>query len=129
MNEDIEKTSGIKTSKSSDNSSPHGVSNDGYDKEAQIRRGSVTKHHESFFSAFTLESFKRNPNARVVSEATDSEGRPLADQPPAEPALAMKLKERHLQMIAIGGSIGSFFRLSTFFLLLFSNFISGVVKP
>jgi amino acid transporter len=70
------------------------------------RRGSVTSHHEGFFSAFTLESFKRNPNARVVTEATDLEGRPLPDQPPAEPALAMKLKQRHLQMIAIGGSIG-----------------------
>jgi len=78
-----------------------------YDKEEQMRRGSVTSHHEGFFSAFSLESFKRNPNARVVTEATDSEGRPLADQPPAEPALAMKLKERHLQMIAIGGSIGT----------------------
>lgn len=77
-----------------------------YDKEAQMRHGSVTAHHEGFFSAFNPESFKRNPNARVVTEATDNEGRPLADQPPAEPALAMKLKERHLQMIAIGGSIG-----------------------
>ncbi|CZS91223.1 related to amino acid transporters [Rhynchosporium graminicola] len=53
------------------------------------------------------KSFKRNPNARIVTEATDLEGRPLPDQPPAEPALAMKLKERHLQMIAIGGSIGT----------------------
>jgi amino acid transporter len=77
-----------------------------YDRAEQMRRGSVTSYHEGFFSAFTLQSFKRNPNARVVSEATDSEGRPLKDQPPAEPALAMKLKQRHLQMIAIGGSIG-----------------------
>jgi hypothetical protein len=72
----------------------------------ETRRGSVDSYHEGFFGAFKLESFKRNPNARVVTEATDSEGRPLPDQPPAEPALAMKLKERHLQMIAIGGSIG-----------------------
>jgi amino acid transporter len=77
-----------------------------YDREAQLRHGSITPHHEGFFSAFNPSSFKRNPNARVVTEATDSEGRPLPDQPPAEPALAMKLKERHLQMIAIGGSIG-----------------------
>lgn len=62
---------------------------------------------EGFFSVFTFNSFKRNPNARMVQEATDAEGRPLKDQPPAEPALAMKLKQRHLQMIAIGGSIGS----------------------
>ena len=78
-----------------------------YDRDAQLRRGSITPHHEGFFSAFTANSFKRNENARVVTEATDSEGRPLEDQPPAEPALAMKLKGRHLQMIAIGGSIGS----------------------
>jgi amino acid transporter len=77
-----------------------------YGLDEQMRRGSVTSYHEGFFGAFKLESFKRNPNARVVTEATDSEGRPLPDQPPAEPALAMKLKERHLQMIAIGGSIG-----------------------
>lgn len=78
-----------------------------YGEEEQKRRGSVTSMHEGFFSAFSPNSFKRNPNARVVTEATDAEGRPLPDQPPAEPALAMKLKERHLQMIAIGGSIGT----------------------
>lgn len=77
-----------------------------YDREAQLRSGSITAHHDSFFSAFNPSSFKRNPNARVVTIATDLEGRPLDDQPPAEPALAMKLKGRHLQMIAIGGSIG-----------------------
>ncbi|PVH97629.1 AAT family amino acid transporter [Periconia macrospinosa] len=54
-----------------------------------------------------VDSFKRNPNARMVTEAVDAEGKPLPDQPPAEPALSMKLKNRHLQMIAIGGSIGT----------------------
>ena len=44
----------------------------------------------------------------MVNEVTDLEGRPLLDQPPAEPALAMKRKPRHLQMIAIGGLIGEF---------------------
>lgn len=58
------------------------------------------------FSLF-VDSFKRNPNARMVTELTDAEGKPLPNQPPAEPALAMKLKDRHLQMIAIGGSIGT----------------------
>lgn len=53
-----------------------------------------------------VDSFRRNPNVRVVTELTDAEGKPLPDQPPAEPALAMSLKGRHLQMIAIGGSIG-----------------------
>ncbi|GAB7351218.1 hypothetical protein MBLNU459_g1654t1 [Dothideomycetes sp. NU459] len=54
-----------------------------------------------------VDSFKRNPNARMVTVATDDQGRPLKDQPPAEPALSMSLKNRHLQMIAIGGSIGT----------------------
>lgn len=39
-----------------------------------------------------IDSFKRNPNARVTTEAVDAEGKPLKDAPPAEPALAMKLK-------------------------------------
>lgn len=60
----------------------------------------------SRWTRFT-DSFKRNPNARMVTEAVDAEGKPLEDQPPAEPALSMKLKNRHLQMIAIGGSIGT----------------------
>ena len=56
------------------------------------------------------DSFKRNPNARMVTVAVDAEGKPLPDhlQPPVQPALSMKLKDRHLQMIAIGGSIGSY---------------------
>lgn len=53
-----------------------------------------------------IDSFRENPNARVTPEIVDADGKPLPDQPPAEPALAMKLKPRHLQMIAIGGSIG-----------------------
>ena len=44
------------------------------------------------------DSFKRNPNARMITEATDAQGRPLKDQPPAEPALAMKLKNRHVSL-------------------------------
>lgn len=54
-----------------------------------------------------IDSFKRNPHARVTTQAIDADGNILKDQPPAEPALAMKLKQRHLQMIAIGGSIGT----------------------
>ncbi|KAK7892284.1 histidine permease [Exophiala xenobiotica] len=53
------------------------------------------------------DSFKRNPNARMTTEAMDANGNLLKDQPPAEPALQMVLKGRHLQMIAIGGSIGT----------------------
>jgi yeast amino acid transporter len=46
-----------------------------------------------------VDGFKRNPNARVTVEAIDANGRVLENQPPAEPALAMKLKSRHLQMV------------------------------
>lgn len=53
-----------------------------------------------------VDSFKRNPNARVTTEPVDAEGRPVGDGSAFQPALAMKLKGRHLQMIAIGGSIG-----------------------
>jgi yeast amino acid transporter len=101
---DVEKSAGYDNG--SDEGSPTRSPPRRFDKEAQIRRGSITPQHDGFFKAFSLESFKRNPNARVVTEATDADGRPLKDQPPAEPALAMKLKGRHLQMIAIGGSIG-----------------------
>lgn len=105
----------VDTGSSSDNGSPTGwgekmVGKRGsiscYDREAHVRHGGITHQHDGFFSASNPSSFKRNPNARVVTEATDSEGWPLRDQPPAEPALELKLKERHLQMITIGGSIG-----------------------
>ena len=43
-------------------------------------------------------------NAVDVSiQILDDDGKPLPDQPPHQPPLAMKLKQRHLQMIAIGG--------------------------
>lgn len=48
---------------------------------------------ETFLGRF-VDSFKRNPNARVTTQAVDAEGKPLADAPVAEPALAMKLKNR-----------------------------------
>ncbi|KIX09858.1 uncharacterized protein Z518_00939 [Rhinocladiella mackenziei CBS 650.93] len=106
--EDIEKNHhGIGNPSQSDTTDAEKQQPSMFDREAQLRRGSITPYHESFFSAFQPSSFRRNPNARVVTEATDNEGRPLKDQPPAEPALAMKLKQRHLQMIAIGGSIGT----------------------
>lgn len=63
------------------------------------------------------DSFKQNKNARMVTEAVDAEGRPLPNQPPAQPALSMQLKDRHLQMIAIGGSIGVYSRFYSFMMV------------
>ena len=55
-----------------------------------------------------IHGFRENPNARVSPLLLDDDGKPLPKQPPAQPALAHKLKERHMQMIAIGGSIGMY---------------------
>jgi yeast amino acid transporter len=77
-----------------------------YDSSLSQLGSSVETKEGTKFTRF-VDSFRRNPNARMVTELTDAEGKPLPDQPPAEPALAMSLKGRHLQMIAIGGSIGN----------------------
>src|SRR5271156_5881109 len=68
--------------------------------------GSTVETKEGTKMSRFIDSFRQNKNARMVPVVTDDEGKPLPDQPPAQPALAMKLKQRHLQMIAIGGSIG-----------------------
>jgi amino acid transporter len=65
-----------------------------------------------------VNSFKRDPNAHVskpgqVVDATDGHGNSAgrfnhkaAAEATANSGLAHKLKARHMQMIAIGGSIG-----------------------
>ena len=81
------------------------VSTPTYDSGHQDLGSTVETKEGTKFTRF-VDSFRRNHNARMVSELTDADGKPLPGQPPAEPALAMSLKGRHLQMIAIGGSIG-----------------------
>jgi amino acid transporter len=81
------------------------VSTPPYDSSNDNLGSAVETQGGTKFTRF-VDSFRRNPNARMVTELTDAEGKPLPEQPPAEPALAMSLKGRHLQMIAIGGSIG-----------------------
>ena len=57
------------------------------------------------------DSFKRDPNRRIVSRTLGADGRVFdaqaAAQGTAESPLQKHLKARHLQMIAFGGSIGT----------------------
>ncbi|OAL21690.1 hypothetical protein AYO22_07632 [Fonsecaea multimorphosa] len=69
--------------------------------------GQIVSTQKTSFFARVIDGFRENPNARVSELLVDDNGKPLPNQPPAQPALAMKLKQRHLQMIAIGGSIGT----------------------
>lgn len=66
-----------------------------------LAQGKVSKYQDSFLSAFAPSSFRRNAN---ITQTFDKDGRPL---PTTEAPLARRLKKRHLQMIAIGGSIGT----------------------
>jgi yeast amino acid transporter len=61
------------------------------------------------------DSFKRDPNLRVTPKGVvGANGRvfdpDIAAEATANSPLARKLKGRHLQMIAIGGSIGMFYK-------------------
>ena len=60
-----------------------------------------------------VDSFKRDPNAHVTkgSERAVTKGfdHEAAARATANSGLARKLKSRHMQMIAIGGSIGKYY--------------------
>jgi hypothetical protein len=95
-----------KTTGASDSSPPPPM----YGEAGNVRRSYMTR---------IVDSFKRDPNAHVMAKVAvgadgkvfDSEG---AAQATATSPLARKLKGRHLQMIAIGGSIGKFSCFTSF---------------
>lgn len=73
----------------------------------------ISYHEQGRWQDFK-DSFKRDPNASIIAskvgldlhaEGYDVEGAAAAT---VNTGLARKLKGRHLQMIAIGGSIGAF---------------------
>jgi amino acid transporter len=85
-------------------------SNNGYIPEWDGNQ--ITQHNEPWQRRF-IDSFKRDPNA-TVTRATETGGNGGFDHQAAAAAtansgLARKLKGRHMQMIAIGGSIGMSF--------------------
>jgi len=72
----------------------------------------VQDHREPWSRRF-IDSFKRDPNAHIIKPGQSLEGddgrafdHKAAAERTANSGLAHKLKGRHLQMIAIGGSIG-----------------------
>jgi amino acid transporter len=72
----------------------------------------TTSHTNESFGQRFISSFKRDPNAHTTPKGTlGADGKTFdvesAAAATAESPLARRLKGRHLQMIAIGGSIGT----------------------
>jgi amino acid transporter len=75
----------------------------------------MTEHTRDPWTRRFVDSFKRDPNAHVTKPSQRGEGRgerggfdhAAAAERTANSGLAHKLKGRHMQMIAIGGSIGT----------------------
>jgi yeast amino acid transporter len=85
--------------------------------EPQRADWDVAAPHQEKWTTRFIDSFKRDPNAHVVKpgqlvSATEGHGKvsgfdhKAAAEATANSGLAHKLKARHMQMIAIGGSIG-----------------------
>ena len=90
------------------------MANDSYSPTGSAHNpefGTTEPHHTSTLTRW-IDSFKRDPNAHATPKGVvgangkifDVEGAAAAT---ADTGLQRKLKGRHLQMIAIGGSIGT----------------------
>jgi amino acid transporter len=91
-----------------------------YDAEKNVNLGSSSPEWDSGDAAPSgnwrtrfVDSFRRDPNAAIIKPGQAQAGNPRgfdhkgAAQRTANSGLAHKLKNRHMQMIAIGGAIGS----------------------
>lgn len=95
-----------------------GVGNEKYRSEdvspagSQLPEYGDTLDHNRSWSTRFVDSFKRDPNAHATPKgAVGADGKVFdvenAAAATADSPLARRLKGRHLQMIAIGGSIGT----------------------
>jgi amino acid transporter len=67
-------------------------------------------HTKGSYMTRIVDSFRRDPNASVIKKEAVSRGRfdhKSAAENTANTGLVQKLQSRHMQMIAIGGSIGT----------------------
>jgi len=87
---------------------PSGSSSDGHAVNPEALSGTET--HKAAWPTRFVDSFRRDPNASVVATRGSKRGdydREAAAQATANTTLSRQLKGRHMQMIAIGGSIGT----------------------
>lgn len=87
----------------------------GYSSEETSAAAAEYGHNTSYNASWTtrfVDSFKRDPNAHAIPKSASHDGKGFdieaAAAGTAESPLSRSLKGRHLQMIAIGGSIGMF---------------------